>query len=237
MQRLSSHLVPALATLCGFILFVNLGLWQAGKAQQRAAELEQHQARSRLGPYLVTGVLANPRDLQDAPVSVRGYFEPKQQFYVDNRQEDGKPGVHVVTPLRIESTDVRVLVNRGWIAWGQGRSQLPVVETPIGVVQIEGIASTPTIKDFFLMPQHAEQLPRLWDRLDLARYKQESGFAVQSFAILQTGANASDGLLRRWPAPEDRVAKHQSYAYQWFSMAAALLVFFGVSLIRQGKRA
>lgn len=236
-QRLSSRLVPAVALVCGIILFINLGLWQYGKAQRRAAELEQHQTRSHLGPYLVTGAIVNPLDLQDAPVSVRGRFEPQTQFYVDNRQEGGKPGVHVVTPLHIEASDTRVLVNRGWIAWGQGRTQLPVVETPTGLVQIDGIASIPTTKDFLLMPHHPEQLPRLWDRLDLARYQGESGFAVQGFAILQTGTNVPDGLLRRWPPPEDRVAKHQSYAYQWFSMAAALLVFFVVSVFRQGKRA
>lgn len=44
-------------------------------------------------------------------MTVRGVYEPEAQFFVDNRQEDGKPGVHVVTPLKIEGSETRILVN------------------------------------------------------------------------------------------------------------------------------
>ena len=94
------------------------------------------------------------RQVQDAPITVVGNYEPDKQIFLDNRQEHGLPGVHVITPLKIEGSDTRILVNRGWAGWTQGRSVLPRVSTPTGRVQITGLASVPSAKKFFLMPEH-----------------------------------------------------------------------------------
>lgn len=232
--RFEPRLWPTLATLVGLVLFVKLGLWQAGKAEVRAAEIAQFNARSRLGPFALDGTAIHPGTLQDAPVAAKGYFEPKDQFYVDNRQEDGVAGIHVVTPLRIDGTQVRVLVNRGWVAWpGGSRRQFPAVETPTGLVAVEGIATVPVNKNFLLMPEHAESLPRLWPRLDLERFTAEQRYTVEPLVLLQTSSDAGTPLVRHWPAPEDRVARHQSYAYQWWAMALALVIFYGAASIRR----
>ena len=235
-MQFKPRLIPTLATLCLLALFVHLGLWQSGKAQRRAAELAQHSARARLGPIAIDARLVDPLQLQDAPVTVRGQYEPQHQFFVDNRQENGKPGVHVVTPLKIEGGETRILVNRGWVGWTQGRQTLPVVATPQGVIQVSGVAAIPVNKKFFLMPEHAEVQPQLWSRLDLPRFAREHAYPLQAVVVLQSSAEAPDGLVRHWQAPEDRVAMHQSYAYQWFGMAAALLVFYTVASLRR-KRA
>jgi surfeit locus 1 family protein len=221
-------------TLAGLVLFIKLGLWQAGKAEIRAADIAQFNARSHLGPFALTGDKVSPTELQDAPVAVKGVFEPQAQFFVDNRQENGVAGVHVITPLRIDGSDTRVLVNRGWIAWpGGSRKALPLVQTPTGQVSVEGIATVPVNKNFLLMPEHAESLPRLWPRLDLTRFGAEQTYPVQPLVLLQTSQDSGPALVRHWPPPEDRVARHQSYAYQWFGMALALLVFYGAASIRR----
>lgn len=232
--RFEPRLWPTLVTLVGVVLFVKLGLWQAGKAEVRTAEIAQFNARSQLGPFALTSSAVNSVELQDAPVVVKGVFEPQAQFYVDNRQENGVAGVHVVTPLRIDGSDTRVLVNRGWIAWpGGSRKALPSVLTPMGAVAIEGIGTVPVNKKFLLMPEHAEHLPRLWPRLDLERFQAEQRYPVQPLVLLQTSQDSAAALVRHWPPPEDRVARHQSYAYQWFGMALALLVFYGAASIRR----
>lgn len=233
--RFEPRLIPTLATVCLMALFVYLGNWQAGKAQRRTAELAQHAERARHGAYAIGAALVDATQLQDAPVAVRGVFEPQDQFFVDNRQEDGKPGVHVVTPLKIEGSDTRILVNRGWAGWTQGRQVLPNVANIDGVVQIHGVAAVPVNKAFFMMPEHAESLPRLWSRLDLERYAGEHKFAVHPVVVLQAQDDAKDGLVRNWQPPPDRVAMHQSYSYQWYAMALALLVFYGVASVRTRK--
>lgn len=231
--RFQPRLVPTLATVAGVAVLVYLGQWQAGKGERRAAEIAQHTVRAQRGPTVIGSERVEPAALQDAPVSVRGVFERDGQFYVDNRQEDGKPGVHVVTPLRIAGSDVRILVNRGWAPWVHGRTVLPVVDFPSGEVQVRGVATVPVNKNFFLMPQHPESLPRLWDRLDLERFTAESRFPVQPVVILQDPDAAPGALVRHWPPPEDRVAKHQSYAMQWYGMAVALVAFYAFASFKR----
>ncbi len=225
--------IPGLAAAAGVGLFVHMGLWQADKGQRRQAEIAQFKARAQQGPYRVGAAQLDPEQMQDAPVSVRGVYEGEKQFFIDNRQENGKPGVHVIAPLLIEGTTTRVLVNRGWVGWGASRAVLPKVAVPSGVVEVSGVASQPSIKKFLLMPDHEEALPQLWSRLDVQRFAKRYAVTVQAFVILQNPADAQDALVRHWPPPQDRVAVHQSYSLQWFGMAIALVVFFCVASLRK----
>lgn len=227
------RLIPALATVLAVMLFVHLGNWQAGKGDRRAAEIAQFQERAQHGPYLVGATLLEPTQIQDAPVAVRGHYLPAEQIYIDNRQENGKPGVHLVTPLQISGSQTRVLVNRGWVAWADRHSPLPNVATPLGEVQVSGIAQIPSGKKFFLMPTHPDEKPQLWSRLDMERFAALHSAPTQGFVILQNPDDATDGLLRHWPEPEDRVAMHRSYSLQWYGMALALVIFFCVASVRK----
>ncbi|NCP39597.1 MAG: hypothetical protein GW848_03695 [Rhodoferax sp.] len=74
---------------------------------------------------------------------------------------------------------------------------------------------------------------QLWLRVDLARYASQTGQAVQPVVLLQNQEDAADKLVRRWDPPEDRVAKHRGYAFQWFGMALALLIFYLVASVRK----
>lgn len=236
-RRWSVRWVPLLATLAAVVLFVSLGQWQAGKARTRQAEREQFATRTQGAAQDLGAARVDPLLWQDVPVQLNGYFEPQHQFFVDNRQEQGVAGVHVVTPLRLDGSDTRVLVNRGWVPWPGGvRQQLPVVPAPEGLVRVQGIAAVPVNKDFWLMADHPETLPRLWPRLDLLRFTAEQAYPVQSVVVLQTSADGGAILVRRWPAPQDRVARHQSYALQWFGMAAVAVVFYLFSVWRRAKK-
>ena len=235
-MRFQIRLIPTLAMLLGMALFIYLGLWQTGKGDRLAADLAQHALRSQLGPAVVTGQMLDPHAAQDMPLAVFGTFEVQYQVFLDNRQENGQPGVHVITPLRIEGTDTRILVNRGWVGWSQGRSVLPVVATPAGRVQIIGLATVPSTKKFFLMPDHPEVQAKLWSRVDIPRFEKMIGHPLQPVVLQQTGGDAPDTLVRHWAPPEDRVGMHRGYAFQWFGMAAALLLFYLFASFRKGER-
>jgi len=235
--RFQPRLIPTLATLALMGLFVYLGLWQAGKGERLLAERTLYAARVQLGPVRVSGTLVDPDALRDAPIAVRGRYESERAFFIDNRQENGQAGLHVVTPLKIDGSDTRILVNRGWVAWPHGRTILPQVPTPEGVVEVSGIASVPVVKKFLLMPEHAEARTQLWKQMDLNLFRQQVSYAVQPVVLLQTSSAVQDGLIRNWQPPEDRVPMHQSYALQWFGMAAALLVFYGYASVSRTSKA
>jgi surfeit locus 1 family protein len=232
--RFQFRLFPTLGMLLGMMLFVYLGLWQSGKGDRLAAELAQHAARNQLGAVPVGGTLVEAQALRDAPITALGTYEPQSQIFLDNRQENGLPGVHVITPLKIDGSETRILVNRGWIGWTQGRSVLPVVATPPGKIKVTGLAFVPSTKKFFLMPDHPEAAAQLWARLDMARFASLLGHPLQPVVVLQNSSDAQDTLVRRWDPPEDRVGMHRGYAFQWFGMAVALLIFYLVASVRKG---
>jgi surfeit locus 1 family protein len=234
-NRFQIRLIPTLAMLLGLAMFIYLGLWQAGKGDRLAWELAQRAQRSQLGPAVVTGELLDAQAAQDAAFTVVGTYEAQHQIFLDNRQENDQPGVHVITPLKIDGSETRILVNRGWVGWTQGRAVLPVVATPVGRVQVTGLANVPSTKKFFLMPDHPEAQAKLWSRVDLPRFEQLIGHRLQPVVLQQTGGDAPDTLVRHWAPPEDRVGMHRGYAFQWFGMAAALLLFYLFASFRKSE--
>ena len=232
--RFQFRLLPTLGVVLGLALFVYLGLWQSGKGDRLQAELTERAKRNQLGALPVGGTVMDAQALRDAPIEVNGEFEAQYQIFLDNRQHNGQPGVQVITPLRLEGSSTRILVNRGWVAWPHGlRGVLPVVATPSGVQRLTGLAFVPSTKKFLLMPDHPEA-SNLWSRLDMGRFSDLLKAPLQPVVLQQTSASA-DGLVRQWEPPEDRVAMHRGYAFQWFGMAVALLIFYGVASLRRPK--
>jgi surfeit locus 1 family protein len=235
-MRLKSRLAAAIAVLACLGMFLYLGAWQSGKGERLAQALAQRAQRSQLGPVFVTAQRLEALEVQDAPLRVVGTYDAAHQIFLDNRQHDGQPGVQVITPLKIEGTDTYILINRGWVGWQLGRAVLPVVATPTGRVDLTGLATVPSTKKFFLMPDHADERPQLWERLDLSRFENLLGYALQPVVLQQTGGDAPDTLIRHWEPPEDRVAKHRAYAFQWYGMAVVLLILALAAAFRKAGR-
>lgn len=235
--RFTPKLIPSLSAACLLALFVYLGLWQQHKGERLEADIAQREVRGKRDVAQMGRTLVDASTVLDSTLKVRGKYDGPSQFYLDNRQHKGQPGVHVITPLRIENSQTRVLVNRGWVGWGASRQVMPVIPVPSGPVEVSGIAAMPSQKDFFMMPKHADAFPNLWARLDLKRYTEQTGFATQPVVIQLESEIPADAagppLIREWPAPPDKVGMHKGYAVQWFGMALALLVFYGVASFRR----
>jgi cytochrome oxidase assembly protein ShyY1 len=75
---------------------------------------------------------------------------------------------------------------------------------------------------------------RIWQNLTIARYRAAVPLPIQPFVIQQDNTQApEDGLVRAWPSPELGIDKHYGYAFQWFALAATLLVFYVVTQFRR----
>ena len=48
-------------------------------------------------------------------VTLRGRWITPQTVFLDNRQMNSKPGLYVVTPMKLEGSAAVVLVQRGWV--------------------------------------------------------------------------------------------------------------------------
>lgn len=161
-------------------------------------------------------------------VALEGRWLPDHTVYLDNRQMQGRPGFYVLTPLQLAApAGAVVLVQRGWAPRNfQDRTQLPQVTTPEDtVVQVQGrVAATPS-RLYEFDGARAEGSSRIRQNLDLAAFRAETGLALASFTVVQTGA-ASEGLLRDWPVVGAGVDKHYGYAFQWFGLSGLMAILY-----------
>ena len=214
-------------------LTVSLGNWQTRRADEKMA-FQQRLDTLALAPALAVPVAGVPADaLVDRRISARGEFLPEKMLFIDNRTYRGAPGYHVVTPLRIENSNMHVLVNRGWVAAGLSRERLPKVETAEGSLTIEGVAMLPLGSPYQLAADVTSGPVR--QHLVPQRIAAETRLALQPIVLLQTSA-AADGLVRDWPKPDAGVNTHLAYALQWYVMAfviAAMWIGLNMGRVKQ----
>jgi surfeit locus 1 family protein len=236
---------PTFATVLGVALGIALGQWQLGRAAQKRELKARVEAQAAQPPIHVGSDELSAADLDLRRVQTRGIFQPQYAVFIDNRIHRGVPGYHVVMPLRIEGSEEgserHVLVNRGWIARPPLRSELPEVRTPDTAVVITGTAMVPGRRTLELSDRVIEGA--IWQNLTIARYREAVPISIQPFVIRQEAAAIpagsmpsaayEDGLVRVWESPDFGIEKHYGYAFQWFALAATLLVFYVYTQFRR----
>ena len=225
---LRAGLWPSLATLALLPLMIGLGLWQLDRAAQKQLLQAEYDRRQQEPAVQLVSVLEPPEALRFRRVVARGRYEPEHQILIDNRVHRGQAGYHVLTPLRLGDGSVRVLVNRGWVPLGQDRAVLPVIETPRGLVEVTGLAAVPQTKGFHLggAKPPGEGWQPVWQYLDLDVFRDNVAFPLQPIVILLDPDSANGGFVRQWARLDAGIATHQGYAFQWFSLAAALAAIY-----------
>lgn len=214
-------------------LGIYLGFWQLDRAAQKEALQAAIQSQTSQVPLNADGLaqLTDATAGMHRPVRVSGTWEASHTVFLDNRQMDGKVGFFVLTPLRLQASGQIVVVQRGWIARNfEVREQVPAVQTPPGLVEVEGQIAPPPSK---LYEPGTPSAGVIRQNLDLDRFRQESGLAVSGFTIRQYGP-ASEGLRRNWPAVALGVEKHYGYAFQWFALAGLIVgLYFWFHIFRR----
>jgi surfeit locus 1 family protein len=226
--QLRAGLWPTLATLALLPVMTGLGMWQLDRAGQKLRLQAEYDDRQQEPAVQLLSVLENPDGLRFRRVVAHGRYEPEHQVLIDNRVHQGQAGYHVLTPLRLEDGVVRVLVNRGWVPLGPDRAVLPRIETPRGTVEVTGLAAVPQTKGFHLggAKPPGEGWQPVWQYLDLDVFRDNVAFPVQPVVILLDPDSASGGFVRHWARLDAGIATHQGYAFQWFSLAAALAAIY-----------
>lgn len=219
--------------------FIGLGVWQLQRADQKQALQQEYDRRSNEVPLRLGASLLLPEALRYRRVAVRGTYDLDYHVLIDNRVHRGAVGYFVLTPFRIEGSDTRILVNRGWLPIGSGREILPATDPPPGVHEISGIGTLPMERTFTLGDAVTAETgwQPVWQHLDMTRYASSVPFMVQPVVLL-LDANAVGGYVREWPRFDAGIALHHGYAFQWFALAALFAVIFVLFIRRavQGRR-
>lgn len=233
--------LPTLAALILIPACLKLGAWQWDKAERLVARHAQQTAQAGAEPRtLPAGPLDHPDAWLYRPVVADGDYLADGQILLDNQVRAGRPGVAVITPLRLGGSDRLVLVDRGWLPVADDPRAPLAPPVPTGWQRIRGIAWPADARHFELARDTAPPGGNArWQHLDLTRYAQASGHALQPM-IIRLAPDADGGFARDWPAARDREPKHRSYALQWFAFAAtitALWLGFALRALLARRRA
>ncbi len=223
---------------------LSLGAWQMRRAAYKEHLAAQISQRKLLPTLENTALNASNfiASMQDEATwlqrraTLRGRWLHQHTVFLDNRtmQMSGgqRVGFYVVTPLALEASKRVIWVQRGWVQRDfQDRSKLPVLSTSPEVFTIQGRLQAHVSRAFEMqaaMPAEdvsATARPsRIWQNLPVVDFDNKE---LLPLALLQTSPEAEkDALLRDWPSPDTGVAKHYGYAFQWFALAALLVILY-----------
>ncbi|HEY0200876.1 MAG TPA: SURF1 family protein [Burkholderiaceae bacterium] len=232
-------MLVSLAALMAFAFMSALGRWQLMRAWQKEAQYAAMQARAVLPPLDGTALAgSDAAALLHHRVMLQGTWLPQWTVYLDNRQLDGRQGFLVVTPLQLQGGPA-VAVQRGWIARNfEDRTRLAPIETPAGVVRLEGRIAPPPPRLLELAGTRVEPgFSRIRQNLELAAYGAQIHVPLLSaVSVLQTGADG-EGMRRAYIPADSGAARNYGYAFQWFALAgliAFLYVWF--QFVRRPRR-
>ncbi len=254
----------ALIAVMAALVFVRLGFWQLDRHAEKRQAAEKREARLAQPPVPLATLLE-----QEEPgptgerfawrrVVLRGQWNPAGEVLIRNRVHNGRPGVHVVTPLAPGSGDgasdgeisAELLVLRGWLP-------APDAMTPGTIPPAEGAgtAGGGTLVGAIRTSRDGAGEPMLPSGSGAAR---RPSFAAVDVEVIEAHAadsiaylpvfvqllpHAADGEAGAAPGepirislPDPGTGPHLAYAVQWFLFAAIALVGTGAYLYQQHRR-
>ncbi len=229
--------LPLVAATAAFALFVSLGTWQLQRAGERAEEVEAIGAAEEQPPLPLPADDVIPA-LAWQFVALEGRFMPARQFLLDNRTLDGDTGFVVLTPFRLHDGRV-VLVDRGWVV-ADGREPADSIQLPPAAESVTTVIGRLWLAEsgFSIGPALADTgngWPRTTTRVDYAALGDALGHELVP-AIVRLEADLPWRLRARPVEPGFGPERHLGYAFQWYALAATVLIVTLALLFRMRRR-
>lgn len=218
---------------------LGLGFWQVGRLQDRRAD-NRAQASGRSLPPLVTDSGQPPALPANRRVVLQGELDEAREFLLRNRLVRGVPAVQVITPLRLVGTDTALLVNRGYVPAADAINPGAASWSESGRRQFRGL--------LLPMPARGDGAPKdhrgreTWNSLDLDAMRARVPYPIAAVYLLaETDSSEGDAYTLngkvypfRAEVPPMGDGPHLMYAVQWFGIAAAVVAFGAVFVLRGG---
>lgn len=233
-----------IAVMAAFV-FVRLGLWQLDRHAEARERNEAREAQLAEPPVPLGALLARVGDedeldadrLEWRHVHLMGRWVPEGEVVIRNRMHQGRPGVHVVTPLRLgrDADALTVLVLRGWLAApdamnpGSIPEQAQSDESPASVVGVIRPSRDGAGLPVLPAGQGADARPS-FAAVDVAAIETAAPDSVSYAPFFvqllpeEDDADGADGGPVPVPMPEEGNGPHLAYAVQWFAFALVTLI-------------
>ncbi len=230
-------------TLFFLPITVTAGFWQLHRAEEKREILAAQSALQDNAPIEFSNVVgskeligANSKPESGRPrvaerylrVVVNGEIHSQQVFLMDNRVRNGRLGYEVLIPVKMVVKGEEpfwLIVNRGWLAGGIDRSQLPVIPPLEEVSIFTGYLYKPFGKHLVLAEDvwPAGVSPLVIQHFDHDKFERYLGGKVFPYS-LRLEESTNNALKTDWIIINVQPEKHTAYAVQWFAMSLALIV-------------
>jgi len=205
-------------------LLISLGYWQLDRAQEKREILAEFKANQESQP--VAFELLDPSvNLQYRQVQFVGELDASRRVLLDNRVRNGRPGYEIFEVLTIASSELKILVNRGWVQASLDRNQLPEIESVNGKVLLRG-SLYKVLRGGLQLDDGVRAVENWPGRVGwISTERAAEIFADEFFAYqLRLDSDSVGALTTGWPTVSVQPEKHTAYAVQWFVMALVLLL-------------
>jgi len=218
--------VYALLTL--FLLcsvFIRLGLWQLERAIEVTQEVEGQKQSFDKQLIALSSDTVDPSSLLNQRVSLTGHFLVDDQILKDNVRRNSKIGYKVLTPFRVQNSQLTILVNQGWVQKTQ--SGLPDTTVPDTLMTITGVIKLFGITPYMIQkPEDSlSHNGKVWLYFDAALFEKLKQYPIAKFTLDQLPTDQY-GFLRNEPIFKADTGKHYSYAIQWFGFTIFACIIF-----------
>jgi surfeit locus 1 family protein len=216
-----------------FLVLLSLGTWQ----------VERLHWKEGLVAARHTAVAAPAIDLPRSADAVRGMdyrhvrasgtFLNDRELYLGATSAEGRPGYHIVTPLRLEDGAI-VLVDRGFVPAEKRAPEGRAAGEISGVTTVNGLLRLPLDrKPYWFLPENSAER-NYWFYVDppaMAKAARVEG--VLPFYIDADAAPNPGGLPVGGQTRLDLPNDHLQYAITWYALAAGLLGVYVVFIRRR----
>ncbi|GAA6171482.1 SURF1 family protein [Colwellia sp. KU-HH00111] len=215
-------------TVLVFSALVKLGLWQSDRALEkelRLAKIEQLNSQNPISLARLVKLISHSQsidEVNDYPVILKGQFNKKQVFLLDNQTNKGRLGYRV---YQVATTaKYAVLINLGWVNGSINRDELPDVKALDGWHQFQG--NVRFIEAGIMLESQVfsdNTWPLRVQQIELDKFSSIINKQLLPF-VVYVDKNESIGFEKNWQPIVMSPQKHRGYAFQWFSLALAWIL-------------
>ncbi|GAA1590034.1 MULTISPECIES: SURF1 family protein [Kribbella] len=202
-----------------------MGVWQLGVYKSKTAKATAEHAAAAPVPLqsLFSIDEGLPAKAVGRQVTISGTWGPTaDQVFIADRQQDGRRGYWVVSPLKLSGTDA-VMVVRGWVASVTD----PAAKALSGPVSLTGAVVASEAEDSSADAAKGRVLStlRIPTIVHLVKYRVYDAFVVQTSPA---GTSPAPAAVVPPPPPTDHAGlRNVAYAFQWWIFAAFTLWMWG----------
>lgn len=223
----------ALLAFVLFCIFINLGMWQVRRADEKQLLLKSFSQRAHHAP-LQADKLLSVSDLRFYRARLEGTFDNEHTILLDNKTHHGKIGYEVYTPFKATGFGTPILVDRGFIQSTGSRSDLPNIHAIVDETSVTGILNEPPKYAALGEMIDKTSWPLRVEYIDLQKISEHLHTNFFPYILTLDPKHAAAFDLE-WEIVIMGPERHLGYALQWFAFALTLLVLFAALNIKKNR--